>query len=239
MGDLPRDRVIPSRPFDKVGIDFAGPIITKPNLKRSRVTMKSYIAIFICFSTKAIHLEVISDLTTEVFLACFKRFITRRSRPSVIWSDNATNFKGAYALLNPLFKLCKSNSIQRFSADEGIKWNFIPPAAPNFGGLWEANIKSMKKILVKVTKTKILDFEELCTLVVEIEAILNSRPLSPLSVDPTDLQPLTQEQFLVGSSLLSLTEQDTAVSLSSRWSHVQHLKSKFWDRWSREYLQQL
>ncbi|XP_055927978.1 uncharacterized protein LOC129959180 [Argiope bruennichi] len=137
MGDLRRDQIIPSRPFYKVGIDLEGPIIAIPNLKRSRVTIKSYIAIFICFSTKATHLEIISDLTTETFLACFERFIARRSRPSVIWSDNATNFKGAYALLNPLFKLCKSNSIQRFSAEEGFNWNFIPPAAPNFGGLWE------------------------------------------------------------------------------------------------------
>ncbi|GFW89394.1 integrase catalytic domain-containing protein [Trichonephila clavipes] len=95
MGDLPRDRIVPFRPFEKVGLDYAGPIITKPNLKRSRVTLKSYIAIFICFSTKATHLEVVSDLTTEAFLACLRRFIARRSKPSVIWSDNATNFKGA------------------------------------------------------------------------------------------------------------------------------------------------
>ncbi|GFU16891.1 uncharacterized protein TNCV_1709431 [Trichonephila clavipes] len=92
MGDLPRDRIVPSRPFEKVGLDYAGPIITKSNLKRSRVTLKSYIAIFICFSTKATHLEVVSDLTTEAFLACLRRFIARRSKPSVIWSDNATNF---------------------------------------------------------------------------------------------------------------------------------------------------
>ncbi|GFT05035.1 uncharacterized protein TNCV_530911 [Trichonephila clavipes] len=89
MGDLPRDRIVPSRPFEKVGLDYAGPIITKPNLKRSRVTLKSYIAIFICFSTKATHLEVVSDLTTEAFLACLRRFIARRSKPSVIQGDQA------------------------------------------------------------------------------------------------------------------------------------------------------
>ncbi|GFV21534.1 integrase catalytic domain-containing protein [Trichonephila clavipes] len=100
MGDLPRERIVPSRPFGKVGLDYAGPIITKPNLKRSRVTLKSYIAIFIYFSTKATHLEVVSDLTTEAFLACLRRFIARRSKPSVIWSDNATNFKGAKNILN-------------------------------------------------------------------------------------------------------------------------------------------
>ncbi|GFT31247.1 uncharacterized protein TNCV_3480461 [Trichonephila clavipes] len=100
-GDLPRDRIVPPRPFEKVGLDYAGPIIMKPNLKRPRVTLKSYIAIFICFSTKATHLEVVSDLTTEAFLACLRRFIARRSKPSVNWSDNATNFKGARNILNP------------------------------------------------------------------------------------------------------------------------------------------
>ncbi|GFT71908.1 integrase catalytic domain-containing protein [Trichonephila clavipes] len=111
MGDLTRDRIVPSRPFEKVGLHYAGPIITKPNLKRSRVTLKSYIAIFICFSTKATHLEVVSDLTTEAFLACLRRFIARRSKPSVIWSDNATNFKGARNILNEWNEICKSNRI--------------------------------------------------------------------------------------------------------------------------------
>ncbi|GFU88064.1 integrase catalytic domain-containing protein [Trichonephila clavipes] len=196
MGDLPRDRIVPFIPFEKVGLDYAGPIITKPNLKkRSRVTLKSYIAIFICFSTKATHLEVVSDLTTEAFLACLRRFIARRSKPSVIWSDNATNFKGARNILSEWNEICKSNRIQLFSAEEGIEWNFIPPASPHFGGLWEANIKSMKRILLRVAKSAIMNFEELTTLMAQIEAVLNSRPLSPLSSDPNDLNPLTPGHF--------------------------------------------
>ncbi|GFS52247.1 integrase catalytic domain-containing protein [Trichonephila clavipes] len=135
MGDLPRDRIVPSRPFEKNGLDYAGPIITKPNLKRSRVTLKSYVAIFICFSTKATHLEVVSDLTTEAFLACLPRFIARRSKPSVVWSDNATNFKGARNILNEWNEICKSNTIQLFSAEEGIEWNFTPHTSPLFGQL--------------------------------------------------------------------------------------------------------
>ncbi|GFW33950.1 integrase catalytic domain-containing protein [Trichonephila clavipes] len=160
MGDLPRDRIVPSRPFEKVGLDYAGPVITKPNLKRSRVTLKSYIAIFICFSTKAPQLEVVSDLTTEAFLACLRRFIARRSKPSAIWSDNATNFKGARNILNEWNEIYKSDTIQLFSTDEGIEWNLIPPASPHFGGLWEANIKSMKRILLRVAKSAIMNFNE-------------------------------------------------------------------------------
>ncbi|GFQ93281.1 integrase catalytic domain-containing protein [Trichonephila clavata] len=90
---------------------------------------------FICFSTKATHIEIVYDLTEETFLACLRRFIARRSKPSIIWSDNSTNFKGARNILNDWNKICKSGTIQRFSAEEGIEWNFIPPASPHFGGL--------------------------------------------------------------------------------------------------------
>ncbi|GFU33105.1 integrase catalytic domain-containing protein [Trichonephila clavipes] len=137
-------------------------------------------------STKATHLEAVSDLTTEAFLVYLRRFIARRSKPSVIWSDNATNFKGARNILNEWNEICKSNTIQLFRAEEGIEWNFILPASPHFGGMWEANIKSMKRILLRVVKSAIMKFEELTTLVTQIEAVLNSRPLSPLSSDPND-----------------------------------------------------
>ncbi|XP_035228751.1 uncharacterized protein LOC118200871 [Stegodyphus dumicola] len=210
MDNLPKDRVVPTRPFEKVGLDFARPIITKPDLKRSKVTLKSYIALFIRFCTKAVHLEVVSELTTEAFLACLRRFIARRSKPAVIWSDNATNFKGARNILNAYNDICKSNPIQGFSAEEGIQWKFIPPASPHFGGLWEGNIKSVKRILLRVAKSAIMNFEELTTLVTQIEAFLNSRPLSPLSSDPNDLQPITPGHFLTGSAMLSYPEPHTA-----------------------------
>ncbi|GFT52826.1 integrase catalytic domain-containing protein [Trichonephila clavipes] len=103
----------------------------------------------------------------------------------------ATNFKGARNILNEWNEICMSNRIQLFSAEEGIEWNFIPPASPHFGGLWEANIKSMKGILLRVAKSAIMNFEELTTLMAQIEAVLNSRPLSLLSSDPNDLNPLT------------------------------------------------
>ncbi|GFX28369.1 integrase catalytic domain-containing protein [Trichonephila clavipes] len=90
----------------------------------------------------------------------------------------ATNFKGARNILNEWNEICthKSNRIQLFSAEEGIEWNFIPPASPHFGGLWEANIRSMKRILLRVAKSAIMNFEELTTLMAQIEAVLNSRP---------------------------------------------------------------
>ncbi|UYV77734.1 hypothetical protein LAZ67_15002083 [Cordylochernes scorpioides] len=176
MGDLPIHRIIPSSPFSKTGIDFAGPFITKPNVIRTKVTLKSYIALFICFSTKAIHLEIVSDLSTLAFLAAFRRFISRRGKPSDIFTDNATNFKGAKNILNNIHQLVKDSSIQSYVANEHITWHFIPPSAPNFGGIWEAGIKSLKYHLLRCLKSAVLNFEELNTLTSQIEACLNSRP---------------------------------------------------------------
>ncbi|GFW22621.1 integrase catalytic domain-containing protein [Trichonephila clavipes] len=123
------------------------------------------------------------------------KFITKQYKSKLTWCDNATNFKGARNILNEWNEICKPNTIQLFSAEEGIEWNFIPPASPHFGGLWEANIKSKKRILLRVAKSAIMNFEELTTLVTQIEAVLNSRPLSPLSSDPNDLNPLTPRHF--------------------------------------------
>ncbi|GFW64709.1 integrase catalytic domain-containing protein [Trichonephila clavipes] len=177
-------------------------------------------------------------LFTEAFLACLKRFIARRSKPPIIWSDNATNFKRARNILNEWNEICKSNTIQLFSAEEGIEWNFIPPASPHFCGLWQANIKSMKRILLRVAKSAIMNFEELTTLVTQIEAVLNSRPLSPLFSDPNDLNPLTPGHFLTNCAISSFPEPYTAsdiLSNHSRWKLIQSF-DKFWNRWSTESL---
>ncbi|UYV63214.1 hypothetical protein LAZ67_2003462 [Cordylochernes scorpioides] len=228
------------RPFEKIGIDLAGPIQAKPMLKRSKVIFKFYIVLFVCFTTKAIHLEISSDLTAETFLAALKRFISRRGRPTDIYSDNATNFKGASNILKERWKLFKAANIQDFSAIESINWHFIPPSAPNFGGLWEAGIKSVKTILSKTMKSRLLNYEELLTLLAQIEACLNSRPLTFVSNDPNDLTALTPGHFLIGNAMRHDAESDhSTLNLRSRWDLIQPQRDYFWNRWSCEYLHQL
>ncbi|UYV66797.1 hypothetical protein LAZ67_4002878, partial [Cordylochernes scorpioides] len=240
MGDLPKNRLLPGRPFEKIGIDLAGPIQAKPMLKRSKVIFKFYIVLFVCFTTKAIHLEISSDLTAEIFLAALKRFISRRGRPTDIYSDNATNFKGASNILKERWKLFNAANIQDFSAIESINWHFIPPSAPNFGGLWEAGIKSVKTILSKTMKSRLLNYEELLTSLAQIEACLNSRPLTFVSNDPNDLTALTPGHFLIGNAMRHDAESDhSALNLRSRWSLIQPQRDYFWNRWSCEYLHQL
>ncbi|XP_054718591.1 uncharacterized protein LOC129227990 [Uloborus diversus] len=136
----------------------------------------------------------------------------------------------------------KALEVQDFSSMKGIEWSFIPPYAPHFGGLWEAAIKSTKQLLVKVSGSALLNFEEFYTLLLQIEACLNSRPLTALSSDPSDLSALTPAHFLVGGPIHQFPEPSTssrASSLSERWKLIQRLRLDFWNHWSRDYLHTL
>ncbi|XP_043500859.1 uncharacterized protein LOC122523263 [Polistes fuscatus] len=157
--------------------------------------------------------------------------MARRGKCSDIYSDNATNFVGAANELKA--------RVSRSLVNEGIKWHFIPPRSPHFGGLREAAVKSFKYHLVRIVGETLLSYEALLTYVLEIEAILNSRPITPLSNDPNDLRALTPGHFLIGNSFTSLPEdeyRDIPSGRLSQWQHVQQMRQHFWNRWNKEYL---
>lgn len=247
MGNLPKQRVIEANPFEITGVDFGGPMMIRESHRRGKVhTSKCYIAVFICFVTKAIHLELVTSLTTEAFIATLKRFISRRGNCKHIYSDNATNFQGSKNELNEIYKLLtnqpNSNKITKELTNKQISWHFIPPRSPHFGGLWESSVKSVKTHIKKVIGEALLTFEEYSTLLSEIEFCLNSRPLTPLSNDPSDLSPLTPNHFLLGYSSIGLEEINlTQINDNklSRWQHLQKMKQHIWQRWRREYLSNL
>jgi len=141
MGNLPNSRLSSDRPFTVVGIYFAGPLSIKDSKLRNRKFIKCYLSVFVCFSTKAVHLEVVGDLSSDSFLNALKRFVSRRGLCKHIYSDNATNFVGANNELNDVFNwlkhVDKESKFVNFFTKNMIQWHFIPPHAPNFGGLWE------------------------------------------------------------------------------------------------------
>lgn len=197
-------------------------------------------------ATKAVHIELVSDLSTQAFISALKRFISRRGCPACMYSDNATNFLGASNALKDLYDFFKIknnvNVLEVYLSNRGIQWKFIPPHSPHWGGLWEAAIKSAKHHLYRVVGNASLTFEELYTVLTQIEAVLNSRPLCPLSNDPTDLSCLIPGHFLIGTPLTTFPDKDvstTPTNRLSRWELCTKLQQDFWKRWSVEYLNNL
>lgn len=246
MGELPKVRVTPSRPFANCGVDYCGPFEIKAGKTRGQSFVKGYICLFICLSTKAVHLEMACDLSTKGFLNCFKRFIARRGLCQTIYSDNGTNFVGARNELEKLRTFLNDPKNQdcfaKFFADIRIDWKFIPPRSPHFGGIWEAAVRSAKYHLKRVLGNERLRHDEFNTIIAQVESCLNSRPLVPLTNNPEDLDILTPGHFLIGSSLMALPQEDVRRVNSGRLQRYQHLcqiVQHFWDKWSREYLSQL
>lgn len=135
-----------------------------------------------------------------------------------------------------------NDRVRDFLSQEYIEWHHIPPHASNFGGLWESAVKSAKYHLKRILTDLPLTYEELYTVLVQIEAVLNSRPLSPLSADSQDLLPLTPAHFLIGDSLTVLPQrnlEDVKLNRLTRYEHMQQLVQHFWRRWNVEYLHQL
>ena len=202
MGQLPAERVTPDSVFSKVGVDYAGPVYIKLGAVRRPTIIKAYITVFVSLSVKAVHIEAVSDLTTEAFLACLRRFVARRGKPVSIWSDHGTNFVGASRVLTDLYRFLRhEEAVTDFCTSQGIAWDFIPERAPHFGGLWEAAVKSLKKHLARIVGNVKLNFEELSTVLCQIEACLNSRPLVPLPDDEDGIEALTPGHFLIGRPL--------------------------------------
>ncbi|XP_025991639.2 uncharacterized protein LOC113003998 [Solenopsis invicta] len=244
MSSLPRERVTAGRPYLDTGVDYAGLVHLRMTKGRGQRTYEGFIAVFVCLSTRAVHLEAVSDYTADAFLAALRRFVARRGLCRTLRSDCGTNFVGADAQLRSFFA-ADSPELRRIVgrlASDRIKWLFNTPSAPNFGGIWEAAVKSLKHHLRRVLGDSTLTFEEMSTLLAQVEACLNSRPLQALSDDPDDLAALTPGHFLVGSPLTAVPEpsmRELPANRLTRWQLLQQMRDHFWDRWSREYLHSL
>ncbi|GFX27926.1 integrase catalytic domain-containing protein [Trichonephila clavipes] len=243
-GQLPRDRITQSPPFQIVGIDFIGAILVKDN----QGTRKSYVSLFTCAVTRAVHLELVSDMCKKCFLLALWRFLARRGNCKVIYSDNARTFKAAERELAYFANILKDSEFQNFVADEGIHWKFIVERAPWWGGFYERLVKTIKDPLRKILGRALLTFEELSAILSKVEVIVNHRPLTYVENDPREPEPLTPAHFLdlgYGDSkypihFIELIDATTAKeSYKKRKIYRTLLLKQLWRRWKEQYLLQL
>ncbi|GFV18965.1 integrase catalytic domain-containing protein [Trichonephila clavipes] len=244
MGNLPRDRVVPDYPFNCSGVDFCGPFMIRYKNQRKGILHKIYICVFVCFVSKAIPIEIVSDHTSDAFIATLKRVFSRRGKCAKLYSDNGKTFVGANKELKRFLKLIEDSddNLAGFLSAEGIEWKFIPPRAPSFGGLWEALVKSIKYHLKRVVSGANLTYEEFLTVCIQIEGILNSRPLCPLSSNSDDLNALTPAHFLIGRSMTSVVEPNLIQlkeNALKKWQRITRLVQLIWNKWHRCYLSEL
>ena len=235
----PLDRALPfTRPFAYLGLDAFGPI--RVMLLRSEV--KRYVIIFVCFNTRGIHLELVNSLSTDSFLNGLIRFVSRRSKPDKIFSDNGTNFVGGHNELMKAWKEVDQKKLGDVARTMGIEWDFNVPLASHQGGVYERMIRTVRRVLESMINphTRLTD-EVLQTFLCQVEYMVNSRPLTKVSDDPLDETALCPNQLLVIGSYVNFPVGifREADKYRRQWRYVQFLVDHFWKRWVREYLPML
>ena len=241
---LPKVRVTKSPPFTVTGVDFTGALYVKAEGQEKKV----YICLFTCAATRAVHLEVVGDLTVETFLLAFRRFSSRKSLPRKMISDNASTYLAAADELRRLFE---SETLKGALEVQSVTWDFIPKRAPWYGGFWERMIGLTKQAIKKTLGRAFITLAQLETVIVEVEAMLNDRPLTYVSSNFDDPEPLTPSHLLYGRRVRlvpypfnnpdELDDPDylDADNMRKTVNKQTRLIEQFWTRWRREYLTSL
>ncbi|KRZ82896.1 hypothetical protein T08_8621 [Trichinella sp. T8] len=202
MAPLLADRIQPTRPFENTDLNLAGPLLTR----NGKTVKKSYILIFTCMTTRAVHLEVVSDMTVDRVMEAIRRFIARHGKPRILQSDNFHSFKQLDQELQLLLDKKMTDCLEKELSAHRIQWKFITERAPWIGGYWERLIRFIKNSLHKVLQKTLVDEVGLNTILCDIEARINARPLTYLSKDPKDTEVLTPYHFLTGTNFMDLPE---------------------------------
>ena len=242
MADLPKDRMCVEPPFTYCGADIFGPFV----VKHGRKEVKKYGALYTCLSSRAIHIEVVHSLSTDSFILSLRRFIGRRGIVRMIRSDNGANFVGASAELIRAFQEMDHKKIGDLLEGNGgdwMVWKRNPPLPSNMGGVWERQIRSAHSILNPLLKTNgsSLTEESLQTLVVEVEAIINTRPLTTeVMNDVTSVALLSPINLLMIKSRVVMPPPGNFPTLDrysrKQWRRMQHIANEFWGRCRKEVL---
>lgn len=239
MGDLPPARMAHhQRPFTHCGLDLFGPMEVAIGRQRA----KRYGVLFTCLTVRAVHIELVSSLSSDSLIMALRRMAARRGWPTQLYSDNGTNLRGSDTELRKSINEIDFEPLEIVAANNAVQWNFIPPASPHWGGAWERLIRSVKSSLQVILKERAPREEVLSTLLAEVENIVNSRPLMHVSVDPGDPETLTPNHFLLGgsSNLPTLGKFDESDFYHRKlWRKSQRLADMYWQRWVKEILPEL
>ncbi|XP_055308609.1 uncharacterized protein LOC129572631 [Sitodiplosis mosellana] len=242
MSHLPEVRLSNSRPFANCGVDYFGPIQVKRFEGRCKSIDIGYGAVFVCLSTKMVHIECVSNLTTERFLWALARLASIYQMPKEMRSDNGKTFIGAKNELCDVLKTWKSGEISDWLNSKGVQWKFITPRAPHHGGMWESAVKSAKYHMKRLLCNQILTFERYQTLFAKITAVLNSRSLVPLSDEPSDLNYLTPAHAVTGERTIQPLSMDLSEIPMNRVKQqriLDKIQQEFWNVWRKEYVSTL
>ena len=247
MPPWPKERVSKAKPFTYVGLDYLGPI----QVKEGNSVVKMWVCLFTCLAVRAIHLELVKGLSAQLFLDCLRRFIARRGKPSLIISDNAPQFRLVKSVLDHQWmNVYRDETVLNFFSYEGIQWQFTIALAPWQGGFYERLIGMVKKSLRKGMGRKLLYWDKLTTLLAEVEAILNTRPLTYVYEEFSSGFVLTPANFLIGDcnntipfssddiedEMEYLPKVDSAKELLLYWKRNQKQLQLFWKYWTQDYL---
>ncbi|XP_062600914.1 uncharacterized protein LOC134262527 [Saccostrea cucullata] len=239
MADLPKERMEPSLPFTYCGMDCFGPFI----VKQGRKEIKRYGLLFTCMCSRAIHIEMLDDMSTDAFINGLRCFIAIRGTVRQLRSDQGTNFIGAK---NEFQKALNKERICSFLAEKHCEFVFNAPSASHTGGVWERQIRTVRNILnaILLLCPGRLDDSSLRTIFYEAMSIVNGRPLTVSEIDnPDSLEPLTPNHILTGKTTSPLPPPGEFVKedmyVRKRWRRVQYLMEQFWSRWRHEYLAQI
>jgi ribonuclease HI len=239
MADLPPCRLDASLPpFSFVGVDYFGPFL----VREGRKDLKRYGVVFTCLVSRAIHLEVAKSLETDAFINALRRFTSRRGNIMELWSDNGTNFVGASNDLKQALREMDPVAVGQWATKQAFIWHFNPPSGSHMGGVWERTIRTIRKVLNGLFTERLprLSDDELHTLMCEVESIVNSRPLTTVSSDPHDTEPLSPAHLLMLKPLFTMPPpgvfQQPDLYSRKRWRRIQYLADLFWTRWKKEFL---
>ena len=243
MSPLPRDRITRSNPFEVCGVDFTGPLY----ISNGNSVEKSYIVLYTCATVRAIHLELVQNQTTEAFLRSFRRMISRRGMITTFYSDNSQTFKAASKEMERYYNIMNGKSFKNFLTDHKIKWKFIVDYAPWWGGFYERMMKTIKIPLKKILGKNVFSPDEIYTILTEVEAMVNSRPLTQVSDEPSEMNYLTPASFLIGRQLINVPVKP--VNSKKKTPEKKELNklmvmqnrtlNLLWKTWREEYMRNL